>query len=100
MPDTGHQHVVAQRQQVIDSVPDNDDNGLYQKRCLEWLRPRLPMAWVLNQMLLGRVPVVDEEADGTFVEGGGGRGGEGGEVEGCLERGLAADLVRGDDEIG
>lgn len=95
MPDAG-QPVVAQRQQVTESVPIDDDNGLYQKRCLEWLRPRLPMAWVLNQMLLGRVPVVDK-ADGTFDEGGGGgRGGR--EREGCLGRGLAADLVRGNNE--
>lgn len=100
---------LQQRQRVVESVPGDDDNGVYQKRCLEWLRPRLPMAWVLNQALLGRVPVVAkaEPADGTaaavttntFGEGGGGGGGGGGEgrtVEGCLGRGLAADLVRDD----
>ncbi|CAM9388794.1 unnamed protein product, partial [Sphacelaria rigidula] len=32
------------------------DERLYRRRCLGWLRPRLPMVWVLNQAFLGRLP--------------------------------------------
>lgn len=31
------------------------NDAVFRRRCLKWLRLRLPLAWVLNQALLGRV---------------------------------------------
>lgn len=43
----------------------DDSDGLYRQRCLQWLRPRLPLAWLLNQALLGRVPSISPAADAS-----------------------------------
>lgn len=32
------------------------NDAVFRRRCLKWLRLRLPLAWVLNQAFLGRVP--------------------------------------------
>lgn len=52
----------------------------FRGRCLKWLRPRLPMAWVLNQVLLGRVRW-EGAGEGGGSGGSGGGGGGGGEEE-------------------
>eukprot|EP00903_Cladosiphon_okamuranus_P012353 g11582.t1 len=49
------------------------NDAVYRRRCLKWLRLRLPLAWVFNQALLGRVPGLDP---GGIGGGGGGGGGD------------------------
>lgn len=42
------------------------NDAVFRRRCLKWLRLRLPLAWVLNQVLLGRVPgcgIGDDDSD-------------------------------------
>ena len=86
-----------QQQQIVRTVAGgdylcdggvDDDSGMYRRRCLEWLRPRLPMAWVLNQALLGRVPEAATKGHG------GGIGGGDSAPETFLGRELTIDLVR------
>eukprot|EP00752_Nemacystus_decipiens_P012189 g10806.t2 len=50
------------------SSSSSRNDALYRRRCLKWLRLRLPLAWVLNQALLGRMP-------GLNFGGGSGGGG-------------------------
>lgn len=48
---------------------DTDDT-YYRRRCLAWLKPKLPTAWILNEALMGRVP---EAASAQGLHGGGSR---------------------------
>lgn len=72
----------------------SSDDSLYRRRCLEWLRPRLPMAWVLNQAFLGRVP----SSSAAAVAGAGfedhGAAHAGPAKQGSLGRGFALAWVR------
>ncbi|CAN0409401.1 unnamed protein product, partial [Ectocarpus sp. 12 AP-2014] len=76
----------------------SSNDAIYRRRCLKWLRLRLPLAWVLNQALLGRGSgsAAGEEA----AKDGGGEAAEAGESnvtdedEGMfLRRGLAISML-------
>ena len=61
---------------------DYRNEGLYRRRCLQWLQPRLPLGWVLNQVFLGRgapaAPTSTATAASAAANGSWGRGGGGG----------------------
>lgn len=86
-------------------VRRRDSDGLYRRRWLKWLQPRLPMAWVLNHAFLGRVTTRTAGGEGGIGTGsvapaegmeglkGGPRGGEA--ADRGFGRGVAIALVGG-----
>ncbi|CAB1113910.1 unnamed protein product [Ectocarpus sp. CCAP 1310/34] len=76
----------------------SSNDTIYRRRCLKWLRLRLPLAWVLNQALLGRGSG-SAAGEGAAKDGGGeaaeaGKSNVTGEDEGIfLRRGLAISML-------
>ncbi|CAM9135285.1 unnamed protein product [Scytosiphon promiscuus] len=83
-----------------DGGADNND-AVYRQRCLKWLRLRLPLAWMLNQAFLGRVPgrfapSPDCSPSAAAAEGGHAAGNDGGDGEqgsAFLGRGFATSVL-------